>query len=189
MIGRRTLFEFAYLKKSLGDPGLTCYTTKSICGQTTVAYLILRYKFCGMLPYDKVVKHNSQNFITVNYRNFLDLPYKGHRSITVREIIYEKAFKKSQELKAKSLSTFIEDLILMNIEREEFLKRFAPGLSKVGFQNNAIYIKDHKTNRIAEIYLTDHHLWCSVDEASDCIHVHFALALPEIVMLKKVNHR
>jgi hypothetical protein len=48
-----------------------------------------------------------------------------------------------------------------------------------------LYIKDHKKNQIAEITLKNNQLYCSLDEKTDCVHVHYALALPELARLGK----
>jgi hypothetical protein len=69
------------------------------------------------------------------------------------------------------------------VEREKFLRAYMPFLSMIGSEANVLFIRDSKTKKISEVHLRDRMLWCSVCESSDCIHVHYALALPETAKL------
>ncbi len=65
----------------------------------------------------------------------------------------------------------------------DLLKRYAPFLSKIAVNENSVIIRDEKLQRLEIIY-RDNKFWCDVDEEDCCVHVHFALALPELTELR-----
>lgn len=103
--------------------------------------------------------------------------------VDIEKPLYEKiskiAFARNIPIKK-----YVNEMLMMNLEKDEFLKFYAPYLSKVGLQDNILLLKDSKSNIYVEISLKNNTLFCSAHESTDCIHVHFALALPEIVKLK-----
>jgi len=96
--------------------------------------------------------------------------------------LYERAKTKALE-KGLTLQAYVNTMLNLNIEKDEFLKHYAPHLSAtVG--EDSIYVKDSKRGgRTAEIVLRDGKLVCYLDEDSDCEHIKFAIALPEIARL------
>ncbi|MEM3160180.1 MAG: hypothetical protein QXJ74_05300 [Nitrososphaera sp.] len=102
--------------------------------------------------------------------------------IDVKRNVYQKlqALAESEKL---SLRQYVNDLLTMSVEKNEFLQRYAPHLSKWGVQDNVLLIRDAKLNKTAEIYLRESHLFCALDERDDCVHIHFALLLPELAMV------
>jgi hypothetical protein len=56
-------------------------------------------------------------------------------------------------------------------------------LSKVGYEDDILFIRDTKLGKTAEIYLRDRSRYCNVCESKDCVHIHYALALPEVAKL------
>ena len=76
----------------------------------------------------------------------------------------------------------INENLLMNLEKYEMLKKYAPYLSKVGMQDDTLFIKDSKNNSIVEVRMKGGKL---VASNKNPIYVQFALALPEIVRLQK----
>jgi hypothetical protein len=53
--------------------------------------------------------------------------------------------------------------------------------SLIGFGDDAVIVKDvRKDGRLIEVQIRNKSLKCLYDESSDCIHVGFALALPEV---------
>ena len=92
----------------------------------------------------------------------------------------EKEFQqnKSKQL-GSSFSAFIADAALIELERRDLINR-AAYISLIAINNNAIILKDVKEKRFAEVYLRNQALKCDTCDKDDCIHVGFALALPEI---------
>lgn len=91
-------------------------------------------------------------------------------------------YQEKAEKRGIPIKLFVNDLLMMNLEKEELLKRISPSLSFISIDDNKILIRDK--NRIADIYLKNHTLFCDLDKKTDCDHIHFALACPELGKLK-----
>ncbi|AIF85413.1 hypothetical protein NTE_03385 [Candidatus Nitrososphaera evergladensis SR1] len=104
---------------------------------------------------------------------------QGVVNVEFYKSVYEIA-QKAAEAKGKSLKDFVNDIVLMSVEKDEFLKRYAPSLSFAGRTETSLFVKDDMKDRTAEIVIKDSQLICYLDESNDCEHVHFALALPEL---------
>jgi hypothetical protein len=106
-------------------------------------------------------------------------------NLTVTAEIYERVSKIYKKEKTdKSLTQWISDKLLMVLEKDEFLKSYAPFLSKIAVNENSVILRDEKLQRLVEIIYRNNKFWCDVDEKECCAHVHFALALPELVKLR-----
>ena len=106
-------------------------------------------------------------------------------NVAIMESIYE-LIKKKAEQKGQPIVQYVNEVLLMNIEKDDFLKTYAPYLSLAGHYENTLLIHDDKLQRNAEIIMRDGKLYCTLHEGEDtCIHIAFALALPEIAKLKK----
>lgn len=104
--------------------------------------------------------------------------------ITV-EILKETydVMKANAEKKHWNTKDYINTVLMEVIERDRFLHSYAPSLSKIGYEDNVLFIKDSKLGNTAEVYLRDRALYCNICESKDCIHIHYTLALPEVVKL------
>lgn len=112
------------------------------------------------------------------------MPNKGQKTITVsgrnlkeleRRFLVEK--NKTPNL---SFAAFVSDSALMELERRKILSE-AQFISLIGMQDNVIFLKDYKKpERLIEVYLKNKKLKCSCRQQSECMHVGFALALPEV---------
>jgi hypothetical protein len=107
-----------------------------------------------------------------------------------KEIITVEIFKDTYDTmkaiankKRWSTKDYINTVLLEAIERDKFLYLYAPSLSKVGYEGNILFIRDAKLGATAEITLRDRSLYCNVCESKDCVHIHYALALPETAKL------
>jgi hypothetical protein len=107
-----------------------------------------------------------------------------------KEVITVEIFKETYDvMKATAAKRrwntkdYINTVLMEAIERDRFLQAYAPFLSKIGFEDNILFVRDSKLGKTAEIYLRDRTLYCNVCESKDCIHIHYALALPEITKL------
>ena len=85
---------------------------------------------------------------------------------------------------------YINSVLQGVVVREKFLKVYMPFLHKVGFESNILFVRDSKLQNTAEVHLRDRTLSCNICESKDCIHVQYALALPEAVnlYLKRPRH-
>ena len=107
-----------------------------------------------------------------------------------KEVITVEIFKQTYDVmkatatkKRCNTKDYINTVLAEAIERDKFLHKYAPFLSKIGFDDNILFVRDTKLSKTAEIYLRDRTLYCNICESNDCIHIHYALALPEITKL------
>jgi hypothetical protein len=107
-----------------------------------------------------------------------------------KEVITVEIFKETYDAmkviatgKRWSTKDYINTVLVEAIERDKFLQSYAPSLSKVGYEEDILFVRDAKLRETAEIYLRDRSLYCNVCESKDCVHIHYALALPEVAKL------
>jgi len=105
-------------------------------------------------------------------------------TVAIEQEIYALA-KDHAEAKGIPLVKFVNDMLLLNIEKDRFLRAYAPKLSFNGIASDgsSLFIRDERLDRTAQVFLRDGHLYCDVDNRQDCEHIHFALALPEVARL------
>jgi hypothetical protein len=110
---------------------------------------------------------------------------RGGKEVITVEIFKETydAMKVIATRKHWSTKDYINSVLMESIERDKFLRSYAPSLSKVGYEDDILFIRDIKLGKTAEIYLRDRSLYCNVCECKDCVHIHYALALPEVAKL------
>jgi hypothetical protein len=106
------------------------------------------------------------------------MPDKGFHSINVTEEVYGKVKLKAEKEK-KSITAYASHILASYMEADEKLSRYAPFIEVVGFEGNSIILRDHKLNRIIEVYLHEKEITCVHDDSKDCVHVSFCLALPQ----------
>jgi hypothetical protein len=79
-----------------------------------------------------------------------------------------------------SFASFVSESALIELERRKMLKE-AQFISLMGFTDDTVILKDvRKNERLIEVQIKDKNLKCISEKTSDCIHVGFALALPEV---------
>ncbi|HKH85476.1 MAG TPA: hypothetical protein VKA40_02915 [Nitrososphaera sp.] len=110
---------------------------------------------------------------------------RGGKEIITVEIFKETydTMKANATKKHWSTKDYINNVLLEAIERDKFLYSYAPSLSKVGYEGNILFIRDAKLGKTAEISLRDRSLYCNVCNSKDCVHIHYAFALPEMAKL------
>jgi hypothetical protein len=110
---------------------------------------------------------------------------RGGKEIITVEIFKETydTMKANATKKHWSTKDYINNVLLEAIERDKFLYSYAPSLSKVGYEGNILFIRDAKLGKTTEISLRDRSLYCNVCNSKDCVHIHYAFALPEMAKL------
>jgi len=110
--------------------------------------------------------------------------YMGSRTdivtVDIEKPLYNKLFM-IKEKKGISIRKYVYDVLLMNLEKEEFLRQYVPFLSIIGIQDNILYIKDAKKDKIIEIRMKNGKLQSN---DSNPTYLQYAMALPELVRLK-----
>lgn len=108
---------------------------------------------------------------------------KRKPTVAIKDDVYEKAKTKAAE-KGLTLVEYVNETILQSVEKDAFLKSYAPYIEKIS-TGDTIILRDNKIKKIVEVYLKEGRMYCTNDEGHDCIHIHFALGLPEVGRLKK----
>ena len=110
---------------------------------------------------------------------------RGGKEVITVEIFKEtyEAMKVIANKKRWSTKDYINTALVEAIERDKFLQSYAPSLSKIVYEDDTLFIRDAKLGKTAEIYLRNRVLYCNVCECNNCVHIHYALALPEIAKL------
>lgn len=112
------------------------------------------------------------------------MPNIGQKTITMSgERLKELEEKYNLEKKSHptlSFAAFVAESALMELERRQIIRN-APFISLVGIHDNIVTLKDARNReKFVEVQIKDKKIQCLSDEKSDCIHVGFVLALPEI---------
>lgn len=101
----------------------------------------------------------------------------GGKTLTKLEQLYR--IEKSKQSKL-SFATFITESALIELERRKILRE-AQLISLIGFADDTVILKDvRKAQRLIEVQIRNKKLMCLFDDTDSCIHVGFALALPEV---------
>ena len=114
------------------------------------------------------------------------MPIKqGNKLVELREEVV-KGLERAYQLGLRSapdFTSFVNNLLLDVIRREEFLAKYKPfsHLSYAGSHAGSLFIRDTQRNVIAEIIFKDQLLYCnSPDSSSDCEHTRFATSLIDV---------
>lgn len=112
------------------------------------------------------------------------MPQPGQKTVTLsgKALMQLEDNYKIEKAKRPSLSfaTFVSDSALVELERRKILRE-ARFISLLGFGDDSVILKDlRKDGKLIEVQIRDINLMCLHDDSSDCIHVGFALALPEV---------
>lgn len=115
------------------------------------------------------------------------VPKEGFKSITVSETVYNRFSdtyarnKKALEVKGiRSLSGYVSYMLEERMQENEALARHAPLLEKISVDDDRIVLLDKAKNRVAEVTVQNGALFCQLCEETDCLHVGYAFALPEV---------
>lgn len=110
---------------------------------------------------------------------------RGGKEVITVEIFKETydVMRVKAEKKRWNTKDYINTVLIEVIEKDKFLQSYAPSLAKIGYENDILFIRDAKLSKTAEVYLRDRALYCNICESKDCVHIHYALALPEVAKL------
>ncbi|MGD1836993.1 MAG: hypothetical protein ACPKPY_02910 [Nitrososphaeraceae archaeon] len=113
------------------------------------------------------------------------------KTIALRVALTEKLTKKYEQIKKTKLrdeefGSYVNDLLEEVLEKDEFLKIYAPNISIDAVSDTTLYLK-HKSkgeNITIEIRFKGKKLYCNYDKSFDCEHIHYAFAIPQIAKIK-----
>ena len=114
-----------------------------------------------------------------------DMVKRGGKEVVTVEIFKETydTMKSTAEKMRWNTKEYINSVLAEALERDKFLQTYAPYLSRVGYQENILFIRDAKKNKTAEVFLKDRALYCGLCESKDCVHIHYAFVLPEVAKM------
>jgi len=142
-----------------------------------------------------MANNRYQPYINVRFINGIMkgfvLPKPGQKTVTVsgKALTLLERYRIEKTKKANlSFAAFISEAALMELERRNILKE-ARFISVIGFEDNTLIVRDvRKAGQLIEVHIKNKKLKCIADDDFDCIHVGFALALPEVRMALKNTH-
>jgi hypothetical protein len=110
---------------------------------------------------------------------------RGGKEVVTVEIFREtyEIMKMAAQKNKWNTKDYINSVLQNAVERDKFLRAYMPFLGKVGYESDILFIRDTKIGRTAEVQLRDRMLSCNICESNDCIHIHYALALPDAARL------
>ena len=112
---------------------------------------------------------------------------KGNKLVEIREEVVKRLVSTfgSGLRTAPDFTTFVNQLLLDVVKREQFLSQYKPfsHLTYAGAHGGNMFIKDKQRKLVASIIFKDGLLFCETpDSASDCEHCRFATSLIDVAM-------
>lgn len=96
--------------------------------------------------------------------------------------------KTGQEARGYSFQAYVNDIIKDRLDKDDMLQERFPHLHKIAIQDNIIYIKDSDSDHEFDtfsVYYQQDKLFCNEDESTECKHVQYAWALPELAKVAR----
>jgi hypothetical protein len=113
------------------------------------------------------------------------VPRENQKTVTVSgkalETLQDSFRKELRSQPSLKFASFIADNAIMELERKNMLKE-ASQIALIGLHEDTVVLKDYrKREKFIEVQIRNGKLYCLDHESSEeCIHVGFALALPEV---------
>jgi hypothetical protein len=104
--------------------------------------------------------------------------------------VYE-SLKREADIQGLSFRKYANEQLEMRVEKERFMRRYMPKLSKLAFDEGILFIKDKEENDdIAKVGLSKEGLvHCTMCDLDTCVHVMYALAMPELGRLEHLKEK
>jgi len=109
--------------------------------------------------------------------------------------VYQKV-KALVQKRGGTFTDFVNDTLSSFIDRDRFVKLYAPHVSEDFVSNNAIYLNDSKLNKTAIVRLKEYpdtdldnsgfYAVCEICESDSCLHVRQVLVTGSILKLSKL---
>jgi hypothetical protein len=76
---------------------------------------------------------------------------------------------------------YVNDLLQTILDKDEFLRRYAPTLETIDIHNNVLILRDlQERGNLIQVSIREDRLWCNYCESKNCKHVTYCFAIPEI---------
>lgn len=120
---------------------------------------------------------------------------KKRMTVAIFAPVYEKVKEVADQRQTK-IQDYINDTLLMNVDKDVFLKGYAPQLSLEHVSENSIFLFDSELDCTVIIKVKNQKyedlniqglftVFCETCKSDSCIHVRFAIGLPEIARIRK----
>src|ERR1043165_460280 len=87
---------------------------------------------------------------------------------------HKDELKKHPTQTNEDLGGWVNDLLTDVLDKDEFLRIYAPAISYLSVYENVLHLKDSRVkNNEIHIYLKDKELWCEYDENTYCEHIRY----------------
>jgi hypothetical protein len=102
--------------------------------------------------------------------------------------VYE-SLKREADIENISFRKYANEQLAMRVEKEKFMRKYMPKLSKLAFDEGILFIKDKEDGtEIAKVGLSKEGLvHCTLCKSDTCIHVMYALSMPELGRLEHLK--
>jgi hypothetical protein len=114
------------------------------------------------------------------------LPYRGFKTITIKENLHDNLESLWKEDKKKpadqSFSSYVSNMLASTIEYYTDMRRYGPFLELKYSDESMISLYDYRINEPVTVHLDTKRkvLRCDKDKRTDCLHVGFCFAIPEV---------
>ncbi|MFZ0698288.1 MAG: hypothetical protein WAM88_14235, partial [Nitrososphaeraceae archaeon] len=121
-------------------------------------------------------------YLTVTYSKMV----KGYSSISLKNTLVERLeaiqAKETDKHSEQKFATWLTNILYQLADYHETLNRYGPFLEFIDARENRINLVDHRKNKPVMIYINADRkeLQCDLDNKSDCIHIGFCYAIPEV---------
>lgn len=136
--------------------------------------------------------HTSDTFLTGEEHK------DGYRTINLEIDLYYKISDIAKK-RDTSLRKYVNDVIADVVQRDEFVSRIWPFLKIVALDERSIFIKDQKSNHVAEVVILKNEkkednqyefkMQCVPDKSVTCVHVAYALGFLASNDLGRLLHK
>ena len=102
--------------------------------------------------------------------------------------VYE-SLKDEADMQNTSFRKYANDLLEMIAQKNTFMRRYMPKLSLLAFDDGIMFIKDREDGaEIAKVGLSKEGLvHCTMCDLDTCVHVMYALAMPQLGRMKELK--
>jgi len=102
------------------------------------------------------------------------MPRKSWKSVTIPEDLVRQIEKIHSEMGYASTSAFISDAV------RRLLNEYKPRFEHYNTYIDHATIKDNQLGKSIDVYFRENAAWCELDDSTHCIHVQYALGLPQV---------
>lgn len=121
------------------------------------------------------------------------MPKPGYKSITIPDYLYDQfrvhigSDNVKNEVGSYSLSRFVSHMLEGRMMKDKAIAHNSLMLRKIGIDGDRVILRDRKSNRVVEVVIKDHTLYCESCKSEECLHCGFCYALPEVYTAMKIT--